>query len=86
MGLALQASLQGLACHGMAGFDYGAAGELIGLPDGYSVEAMCALGHPGPLENLPEDMRAREIPSGRKPVSDFAFEGRFPNPAPSPAP
>jgi nitroreductase len=81
MSLALQASLLGLIAHGMAGFDYGAAGELVGLPDGYAVEAMCALGYPGPLENLPEEMRARETPSGRKPVSAFAFEGRFPDPA-----
>ena len=79
MSLALQASLLGLVVHGMAGFDYGAAGELIGLPDGFAVEAMCALGYPGPLENLPEDMRAREVPSGRNPVTEFAFEGRFPD-------
>jgi nitroreductase len=80
MSLALQASLLGLVSHGMAGFDYGAAGELVGLPDGYAVEAMCALGHPGPIENLPEDFRAREVPSGRGPVSGFAFEARFPAP------
>lgn len=78
MSLALQASFLGLVAHGMAGFDSGAAGALIGLPDGYGVEAMCALGHPGPIENLPEDMRANEKPNGRKPVSDFAFEAHFP--------
>jgi nitroreductase len=82
MSLALQASLLGLVAHGMAGFDYGAAGALIRLPDGYAVEAMCAVGHPGPIENLPEEMRANEKPNGRKPVSAFAWEGRFPDPAP----
>jgi nitroreductase len=78
MSLALQASLMGLVAHGMAGFDYGAAGERIGLPDGYAVEAMCAIGYPGSLENLAEEFRDREKPSGRKPVSELAFEARFP--------
>ena len=80
MSLALQASLLGLIAHGMAGFDYGAAGALIGLPDGYAVEAMCAVGHPGAVENLAEELRAGEKPSGRKPVSEFASEARFPAP------
>jgi nitroreductase len=79
MSLALQASLLGLIAHGMAGFDYGAAGELIGLPDGFAVEAMCAIGHPGPIENLAEELRGSERPNGRKPVSAFAFEARFPD-------
>lgn len=78
MSLALQASLMGLIAHGMAGFDYGAMGELIGLPDGFAVEAMCAIGYPGPSDHLPEDMREREKPSDRKPVSELAFEARFP--------
>ncbi|MEO7424758.1 MAG: nitroreductase family protein [Fibrobacteria bacterium] len=78
MSLALQASLLGLVAHGMAGFDYGAAIEVVGLPDGYSIEAMCALGHPGPAEALPEALRALEKPNGRKSVAEVAFEGRFP--------
>lgn len=83
MSLALQASLLGWVAHGMAGFDYGAAAELIELPDGYAVEAMCAVGYPGPLENLDEDQRARETPSARKSVPEFAFEARFPAPPPA---
>ncbi|MDB5103220.1 MAG: oxidoreductase [Fibrobacteres bacterium] len=78
MSLALQASLLGLVAHGMQGFDYGMAGELVGLPDGYSVEAMCAVGHPGSPEVLPEDLREKEKPNGRKPVAEVAFEGHFP--------
>lgn len=82
MSLALQASQLGLIAHGMAGFDYGAMGALIGLPDGYAVEAMCAVGYPGPIENLPEELRGTEKPNGRKPVSAFASEARFPDVAP----
>ena len=77
MSLALQAHLQGLTAHGLEGFDYGAAGELVGLPDGYAVEAMCAIGHPGPTDVLTEEQRAREQPNGRKPVSEVVSEGRF---------
>jgi nitroreductase len=78
MSLALQASLLGLIAHGMAGFDYGRAIEAVGLPDGYSVEAMCAIGRPAPAENLPEDLRGQEKPNGRKPVTETVFEGKFP--------
>jgi nitroreductase len=79
MSLALQAGMLGLIAHGMEGFDYGAAGALVGLPDGYAVEAMCALGHPGPIEVLAEDQREKEKPKGRKPVAELASEARFPD-------
>ncbi|MDB5047604.1 MAG: nitroreductase [Fibrobacteres bacterium] len=78
MSLALQAGMLGLTAHGLQGFDYGAAIDAVGLPDGYSVESMCAIGHPGSPDVLPEDMRAREHPSGRKAVAEVVFEGRFP--------
>lgn len=78
MSLALQADMLGLVAHGMQGFDYGRAADTVGLPDGHSIEAMCALGHPAPAENLPEGLRAREFPSGRKPLADTVFAGRFP--------
>lgn len=78
MSLALQGHMLGLVVHGMAGFDYAAAQVTLGLPDGYSVEAMCAVGRPAPAENLPEKLREREKPSQRKPVSEFVFEGRYP--------
>jgi nitroreductase len=79
MSLALQGSMLGLVVHGMQGFDYGKALDAVGLPDGYSVEAMCALGYPAPPETLPENLRARETPSDRKRVEEFAFEARFPS-------
>jgi nitroreductase len=77
MSLALQANLLGLIAHGMEGFDYGKAADLVGLPDGYSVEAMCAIGYPGDPAALPEGLRAGETPNGRKPVSEVVFEGRI---------
>lgn len=78
MSLALQADMLGLVAHGMQGFDYGLAARIIRLPAGYTVEAMCAIGHPALADTLPENLRDREKPSGRKSVSEFAFEGVFP--------
>jgi nitroreductase len=77
MSLALQASLMGLVAHGMAGFDYDRAKVELGVPDEYAVEAMIALGHPGRVEDLPERVRARESPSGRRSIGESVFEGRF---------
>jgi len=78
MSLALQGSRMGLVVHAMQGFDYDAARERLGEPEEYAVECMIALGKPGRVEDLPEGYRARELPSDRKPVEAFAFEGAFP--------
>lgn len=74
---ALQGSMRGLAVHGMEGFDYERAKSELGIPEGYDVEAMCAVGHPGKKEDLPKELQAMEQPSGRKKVTEFAFEGKF---------
>ncbi len=76
--LAIQGSLNGLVVHSMEGFDYDAAREVVGLPDGFSVEAMIAIGKPADLSTLPEPVQEREAPSGRKALSEIVFEGRFP--------
>lgn len=75
--LALQASLKGLAAHGMAGFNYDKAAEVLHVPDDHQVEAMIAVGRPGKKDDLPEKLREREKPSGRRPVSAFVMEGSF---------
>lgn len=78
MSLALQGSMQGLVVHGMGGFDMEKASVAIGLPEGYVIEAMCAIGYPAPADALPEALRAKEVPSGRKAVAEIAFEGNLP--------
>ncbi len=80
MSLALQGSRMGLVVHGMQGFDYDAARTRLAVPDEYAIECMVAVGKPGPLEDLPERFRARELPSDRRPIEAFAFEGAFPAP------
>jgi nitroreductase len=78
MSLALQATLMGLVAHGMEGFDYERARALVGAPEGVAAECMVALGHPGPIEELPEKYRSRESPNNRRPLVELAFEGRLP--------
>ncbi|OPY89526.1 MAG: malonic semialdehyde reductase [Syntrophaceae bacterium PtaU1.Bin231] len=75
--LALQGSGMGLVVHGMQGFDYDLARKLLDVPDLYQVEAMIAVGKPGNAEDLPESLREREFPSGRKGLSEIAAEGPF---------
>ncbi|HIG92691.1 MAG: nitroreductase [archaeon GW2011_AR9] len=75
--LALQASLMGLAAHGMEGFDYDRAKKELHIPDGYQVEAMAAMGKLGKKEDLPAALQEREQPSDRKPIESFIHEGTF---------
>jgi len=77
MSLALQGSVMGLVVHAMAGFDDERARAAAAVPGGLHVNCMIAIGHPGRLEDLPEALLAREHPSGRDPISAFAFEGQF---------
>jgi nitroreductase len=75
--LALQATIQGLVTHGMMGFDYDKARQVLHVPDDYTVQAMVAIGKPGHKEDLSESLQQREFPSGRKPLAEVVFEGAF---------
>lgn len=75
--LALQGSLMGLVVHTIGGFDYEKARKEFGISEDYQIEAMVAVGKPGKKEDLPLELQERETPSGRKKVSEFAFEGKF---------
>jgi nitroreductase len=80
MSLALQGTLDGLVVHGMQGFDYDGAAAQLGVPEGFAVQAMIAIGRPGEIEDLPTDKLrdADRAPSGRKALDEIAFEGRWP--------
>ena len=78
MSLALQARMMGLVAHGMEGYDKEKAVRDLGIPDGYVPEAMIAIGHYGKPEDLPEEKKAGEVPSQRKPLSETVFEGGWP--------
>ena len=74
---ALQGSQNDLVVHGMQGFDYAKAKEILEIPDDYQVEAMAAIGRPGRREDLPEELQKRESPSDRKNIREVAWEGKF---------
>jgi nitroreductase len=74
---ALQGALKGWVVHGMQGFDYARARTVLEIPDEFRVEAMVAVGHPGPVEGLPEHLRPRETPNARRPLSQLVCEGPF---------
>jgi hypothetical protein len=73
----LQGFHQGLVVHGMEGFDYDRARKELQIPDEFQVEAMAAVGKPGPKESLPEKLQARESPNDRRKISESVFEGPF---------
>ncbi len=78
--IALQATSMGLVAHGMSGFDYAKAKEVLHIPEGYTVEAMFAVGKPGKVSDLPEQLQAGELTqSNRNPIEAFAYEGVFPD-------
>ena len=77
MSLTLQGSMMGLVVHGMQGFDYDRARIDLGIPEEFQVEAMAAIGRPGRMEDLPEQLQARETPNDRRPLAQSVCEGPF---------
>jgi nitroreductase len=59
---ALQGSRQGLVVHRMEGFEYERARLELRIPDESQVEAMAAVGKPGPKEDLPSCSVERKLP------------------------
>ncbi len=77
MSLALEARLKNIIAHGIQGFDYAAIKAKLQIPDTFSIQAMVAIGKPGNIENLPSDIRSKETPSERKPLSAIVSEAVF---------
>lgn len=75
--LSFEATQRGIAVHQMAGILSERAQELYHVPEHHSVATGIALGHAAKLEELPEDVRAREsAPRKRKALSELVFSGR----------
>lgn len=77
MSLAIEAHTRGLITHGMEGFDYESIKKNLEIPDGYTVEAMIAIGKQGRKEDLSPELQAKETPSIRKPLHDTVIKGKF---------
>jgi nitroreductase len=77
MSFAFQGWLRGLVVHGMAGFDYARARATLSVPEDMNVEAMAAVGRPGPKEDLPPQHLQRESPNTRRPLSELVWAGPY---------
>ncbi|GIQ68238.1 nitroreductase family protein [Xylanibacillus composti] len=75
--LALEAANQGLAAHAMAGFNAEKARETLAIPEQYELHCVIAIGYRASADQLPDDLREREVPSGRRPLEETLHEGRF---------
>lgn len=74
MALALQAVKLGLVAHAMGGVHRDRVNEELGLPaEEYEFLCGVAIGKRGAPELLPQDLQEREIPSSRKPTSEFVL-------------
>lgn len=72
--LTVQATALGLAVHQMAGFDPQKLRELYPIPEGFEPVIIFAAGYPDQPDNLPEELRKRELaPRSRKPLESFVF-------------
>lgn len=72
--LVLQAVALGLVAHQMAGFFPDKARETFDIPEGYEAVTAIAVGYPGDPEDLPPEVKARELqPRERRPLSAFVF-------------
>lgn len=75
--MALQALEMGYHTHAMAGVDFDRAQAELQVPDRFRIEAAVAIGRQASPEILPEALREREMPSGRRPVSELSAAGLF---------
>lgn len=75
--ICLEGTARGLVVHGMQGFDYEKARMTLHVPEVWQIHAMFAAGKRAPKSILSPALQEREVPSQRKKVSEFAFEGFF---------
>lgn len=68
--LSVQAALLGLSTRAVGGFDRARARQELRVPEGIELHAVIALGYRGQPENLPDPLREKEKPTGRRPIRD----------------
>jgi len=72
--LVVQATAMDLVVHQMAGILPEVIRECFSLPSGYEPVTGLAIGYPGDLNTLPEEIRERErAPRSRKALQEFVF-------------
>ncbi len=71
--LALQAQLVGLSTRAVGGFDRALAREILATPESIELHAVIALGYRAAADRLPEALREREKPNGRRKIADVVL-------------
>jgi nitroreductase len=72
--LSLEAWRRGLVVHAMGGFSRKRTREELKIDDDYDIVTVIALGYPGNMSSLPEDLQKKEHPGVRKPVESLIIE------------
>lgn len=76
--LALQAVDLGLQVRQMAGYDHEQARVKLNIPDEYELGVFMAVGYPGDVNQLPEELKKRELaPRERYLQQEFTINGTF---------
>lgn len=71
----------GLNAHQMGGFNAETAREKFSIPAQYTPMAMICVGYAGDPNQLPEDLKARELAARkRKALGELFFEGSWGKP------
>lgn len=79
--LCLQASHMGLSAHQMGGFNADLARDKFAIPAQYTPMAMIALGYAGNPNQLPDELKQRELAERkRKPLGELFFDGVWDKP------
>jgi nitroreductase len=79
--LTVQAGVEGLYVHQMAGLSVDAAREAFAIPEGFEAWTAFGLGALGDPAILPDDLRERELaPRRRRPLAETVFGRRFGEP------
>jgi hypothetical protein len=63
--------------HAMGGFDAAKLAASLHMPSDFTLHAVIAVGFLGDAADLPEPLRAREVPNGRNDVGTWAGKGSF---------
>jgi nitroreductase len=76
--LCFQATSMGLVTHQMGGFNGDKARETFAIPLQYNPISMLAVGYEGDANQLPDDLKARELAErSRKPLDELFFHGTW---------
>lgn len=77
-GLLAQATFMGIRVHQMGGYYPDKAKELLKIPDDYDTVAMFVIGYPGEVDQLPPDLKERDLKERvRKPLDEILSRGLF---------